>query len=148
MGAQNNVLGHEIGECSCKPLTGWYRDGHCNTDDMDRGSHTVCAIVTEDFLQFAKSKGNDLMTPAPHFNFPGLKPGDSWCVCTYLVGRFESRTSMSCRFRSNQSQGTGNHSTRTPRRPSNLIIHSLYLQGTFEHLALGKECTLQAIQTD
>ena len=84
MGAQNNVLGHEIGECSCKPLTGWYRDGHCNTDDMDRGSHTVCAIVTEDFLQFAKSKGNDLMTISA-FQFPWLKPGDS-CVCVHVLG--------------------------------------------------------------
>ena len=81
MGEQMNVLGREIGECSCKPLTGWYRDGHCHTDENDRGSHTVCAIVTEEFLRFAKSRGNDLITPAPHFNFPGLKPGDSWCVC-------------------------------------------------------------------
>ena len=53
-------------------MTGWYRDGHCHTDEMDRGSHTVCCIVTQEFLEFAKSKGNDLMTPAPHFNFPGL----------------------------------------------------------------------------
>ena len=81
MGKQKNVLGNEIGECSCKPLTGWYRDGHCHTDEYDRGSHTVCCIVNEEFLQFAKSKGNDLITPAPHFNFPGRKPGDSWCVC-------------------------------------------------------------------
>ncbi len=81
MGKQKNVLGHDIGECSCKPLTGWYRDGHCHTDEHDRGSHTVCCIVNEEFLQFAKSKGNDLITPAPHFKFPGLKPGDSWCVC-------------------------------------------------------------------
>mgnify|MGYP001353803434 FL=1 len=78
---QTNVLGHDIGECSCKPMTGWYRDGSCKTDEMDRGSHTVCCIVTVEFLEFARSKGNDLITPAPHFNFPGLKPGDSWCVC-------------------------------------------------------------------
>ena len=81
MGAQKNVLGNDIGECSCKPLTGWYRDGHCNTDDMDRGSHTVCCIVTEEFLQFAKSKGNDLSTPIPELDFKGLVEGDSWCLC-------------------------------------------------------------------
>ena len=78
---QKNVLGQDIGECSCKPMTGWYRDGSCKTDEMDRGSHTVCCIVTPDFLEFALSKGNDLITPAPQFNFPGLKPDDSWCVC-------------------------------------------------------------------
>ena len=58
-----------------------YRDGCCNTDENDRGSHTVCCVVTQEFLEYAKSQGNDLMTPAPHFSFPGLKPGDSWCVC-------------------------------------------------------------------
>ena len=76
-----NVLGKELQECSKDPLTGWYRDGCCNTDSNDRGLHVVCCIVTEGFLNFAKSKGNDLITPAPHFNFPGLKPGDRWCVC-------------------------------------------------------------------
>ncbi|MEC8589224.1 MAG: DUF2237 domain-containing protein, partial [Candidatus Thermoplasmatota archaeon] len=76
-----NVLGTELKSCSTDPLTGWYRDGCCNTDDNDRGSHTVCCVVTQDFLEFAKAQGNDLMTPAPHFSFPGLKPGDSWCVC-------------------------------------------------------------------
>ncbi len=81
MSMQRNVLGQDIGECSCKPMTGWYRDGSCKTDEMDRGSHTVCCIVNEDFLEFAKMKGNDLMTPMPQFNFPGLKAGDSWCVC-------------------------------------------------------------------
>jgi len=78
---QKNVLGEHIAECSCKPLTGWYRDGFCNTDSSDRGSHTVCCIVTEAFLEFARGQGNDLITPVPQFNFPGLKPGDSWCVC-------------------------------------------------------------------
>ncbi len=76
-----NVLGTALQTCSEMPLTGWYRDGCCNTDDNDRGSHTVCCVVTDDFLQFALDQGNDLITPAPHFNFPGLKPGDSWCVC-------------------------------------------------------------------
>ena len=76
-----NVLGTKLKSCSTDPLTGWYRDGCCNTDENDRGSHTVCCVVTQDFLEFAKAQGNDLMTPAPHFSFPGLKPGDSWCVC-------------------------------------------------------------------
>ena len=69
MSIQKNALGHDIGECSCKPMTGWYRDGSCKTDEMDRGSHTVCGIVTEEFLEFALSKGNDLITPAPQYNF-------------------------------------------------------------------------------
>jgi len=76
-----NVLGNPLQMCSEDPLTGWYRDGCCNTDDQDGGSHTVCCVLNENFLQFAKGQGNDLITPAPQFNFPGLKPGDSWCVC-------------------------------------------------------------------
>ena len=76
-----NVKGTELQKCSSDPLTGWFRDGCCNTDGRDRGSHTVCAIVTDDFLQFALSRGNDLITPAPQFGFPGLKAGDRWCVC-------------------------------------------------------------------
>jgi uncharacterized protein (DUF2237 family) len=76
-----NVLGKELQPCSLDPITGWYRDGCCNTDKNDHGLHTVCCIVTNKFLQFAKSKGNDLITPAPQFNFPGLKEGDRWCVC-------------------------------------------------------------------
>ena len=81
MNPKINVLGEPIHECSKEPLTGWFRDGCCNTDSNDRGLHVVCCILTEAFLEFAKSKGNDLMTPAPQFNFPGLKPGDRWCVC-------------------------------------------------------------------
>ena len=76
-----NVLGQPLHSCSHEPLTGWYRDGCCNTDDNDRGSHTVCARVTQDFLDYLKGQGNDLMTPHPQHGFPGLKPGDQWCVC-------------------------------------------------------------------
>ena len=76
-----NVLGTELATCSKDPVTGWFRDGCCNTNSDDQGYHTVCCILTETFLNFAKSLGNDLMTPAPQFNFPGLKPGDQWCVC-------------------------------------------------------------------
>ncbi len=76
-----NVLGGELLTCSSDPLTGWYRDGCCNTDERDRGLHVVCCILTEDFLEFAKQQGNDLITPATGHGFPGLKPGERWCVC-------------------------------------------------------------------
>ena len=76
-----NVLGTKLELCSSDPITGWFRDGCCNTDDNDKGLHTVCCVLTEEFLEFAKSRGNDLMTPAPQFGFPGLKAGDQWCVC-------------------------------------------------------------------
>ena len=81
MRASINVLGQPLVSCSHDPLTGWYRDGSCNTDERDRGSHTVCAEVTEAFLVFLRERGNDLMTPQPNHGFPGLKPGDTWCVC-------------------------------------------------------------------
>jgi uncharacterized protein (DUF2237 family) len=76
-----NVIGGKLDTCSLKPLTGFFRDGCCNTDDNDRGSHTVCAQVTAEFLDFSVAMGNDLVTPMPQYNFPGLKPGDRWCVC-------------------------------------------------------------------
>lgn len=81
MRASINVLGTPLAPCSHAPKTGWYRDGSCNTDDDDRGSHTVAAQVTEDFLTYLQAQGNDLITPAPQFGFPGLRPGDRWCVC-------------------------------------------------------------------
>ncbi|MEM9971039.1 MAG: DUF2237 domain-containing protein [Pseudomonadota bacterium] len=76
-----NVLGEPLQPCSMDPVTGFFRDGHCNTCDADTGSHTVCAVVTAEFLAFSKYLGNDLTTPRPEFRFPGLKPGDQWCVC-------------------------------------------------------------------
>jgi uncharacterized protein len=75
------VLGEPIEICSLKPMTGFYRDGCCNTGPEDVGSHTVCAVMTAEFLEFSKSRGNDLSTPAPRVGFPGLKPGDRWCLC-------------------------------------------------------------------
>ena len=78
---QKNVLGEKLEPCSTEPLTGWFRDGCCNTDNNDHGVHTVCARVTKDFLEWAKISGNDLITPHPEFDFPGLKEGDCWCVC-------------------------------------------------------------------
>ena len=76
-----NVLGEPLVPCSLDPLTGFYRDGCCNTGYDDTGIHTVCVRVTAKFLAFSKQRGNDLSTPAPQFGFPGLKPGDQWCLC-------------------------------------------------------------------
>jgi uncharacterized protein (DUF2237 family) len=76
-----NVLGDKLIPCSEKPVTGFYRDGCCNTGPDDLGVHTVCAVMTADFLAFSKSRGNDLSTPMPEFGFPGLKAGDRWCLC-------------------------------------------------------------------
>jgi len=76
-----NVLGTDLQECSRDPLTGYYRDGCCNTGPGDMGVHTVCAVVTDEFLKFSKSVGNDLSTPHPELGFAGLKDGDSWCLC-------------------------------------------------------------------
>ena len=78
---QKNVLGEKLESCSIDPVTGWLRDGCCNTDENDHGIHTVCAKVTTKFLEWCKNAGNDLITPHPEFDFPGLKEGDSWCVC-------------------------------------------------------------------
>ena len=79
---QKNVLGEKLEDCSANPLTGWYRDGCCNTNEDDHGVHTVCARVTTKFLNWAKVAGNDLITPHPEFNFPGLKEGDSCLLYT------------------------------------------------------------------
>jgi len=78
---QKNVLGEKLEDCSIDPLTGWFRDGCCNTNETDFGAHTVCTRVTTKFLEWAKKAGNDLITPHPESDFPGLKDGDSWCVC-------------------------------------------------------------------
>ena len=77
---ERNVLGEELQPCGLDPVTGWFRNGTCETDPADVGSHTICAVVTEEFLRHQKAIGNDLITPAPMFHFPGLKPGDRWCV--------------------------------------------------------------------
>jgi len=76
-----NILGGELQPCSMDPVTGYFRDGCCNTGSGDVGVHTVCVVVTEAFLAFSKDRGNDLSTPQPQFGFPGLKPGDRWCLC-------------------------------------------------------------------
>lgn len=81
MTGARNVLGGDLQTCCTSPMTGYYRDGKCNTGAGDMGAHIVCAQVTEEFLTFSKKRGNDLSTPVPAFNFPGLKPGDRWCLC-------------------------------------------------------------------
>ena len=78
---QKNVLGEKLELCSTNPVTGWLRDGCCNTNETDHGVHTVCVRVTTKFLEWAKIAGNDLITPHPEFGFAGLKDGDNWCVC-------------------------------------------------------------------
>ena len=79
--AQTNVLGGPLAACSFDPMTGYYRDGHCRTGPGDRGLHTVCAQMTDEFLRFSKERGNDLSTPMPEYHFPGLNAGDAWCLC-------------------------------------------------------------------
>lgn len=81
MQTQLNVLGEALQPCGFEPETGFYRDGHCHTDAHDRGLHTVCARVTREFLAFSRQQGNDLITPQPEVGFPGLRPGDRWCLC-------------------------------------------------------------------
>ena len=76
-----NVLGGPLKTCSMRPLTGFFRDGCCRTDDSDPGVHSVCVIATDAFLEFSRSVGNDLSTPRPEFAFAGVKPGDRWCLC-------------------------------------------------------------------
>ena len=76
-----NVLGQPLTCCSCEPLTGWYRDGYCKTDVFDHGQHTVCCIVSNQFLRYSKAQGNDLITPVPEYGFKGLQEGDNWCLC-------------------------------------------------------------------
>ena len=88
-----NVLGGVLEPCSMAPLTGFFRDGHCNTCDADMGSHTVCAVMTAEFLAYSKYVGNDLSTPRPEFNFAGLKPGDRWCLC---ASRFMQAADEGC----------------------------------------------------
>lgn len=91
--ASVNVLGDELQPCSLDPMTGFFRNGCCDTCDQDQGSHTVCAIMTAEFLTFSKSAGNDLSTHMPQYGFAGLKPGDQWCLCAarflqaYQVGK-------------------------------------------------------------
>jgi uncharacterized protein (DUF2237 family) len=76
-----NVFGGPLEVCSAKPMTGFFRNGCCDTGPEDAGSHTVCVVVTDEFLEFSKQRGNDLSTPLPEFGFPGLKAGDRWCLC-------------------------------------------------------------------
>lgn len=88
-----NVLGRELADCSHDPLTGFFRNGCCQTGPQDTGSHTVCAVLTAEFLQFSFTRGNDLITPRQAFAFPGLRPGDRWCLC---VNRWREAWEAGC----------------------------------------------------
>jgi uncharacterized protein len=88
-----NVLGRELADCSHDPLTGFFRNGCCQTGPQDTASHTVCAVLTADFLQFSFTRGNDLITPRQEFAFPGLRPGDRWCLC---VNRWREAWEAGC----------------------------------------------------
>ena len=88
-----NVLGDPLLVCGMDPVTGFFRDGHCNTCAADQGSHTVCAVMTDEFLAYSKYVGNDLSTPRPEYRFPGLKAGDQWCLC---AGRFMQAHEEGC----------------------------------------------------
>ncbi|MEM9155726.1 MAG: DUF2237 domain-containing protein [Cyanobacteria bacterium P01_F01_bin.33] len=81
MSAAKNVLGGDLASCCTSPMTGFYRTGSCDTGGGDMGAHVVCARMTAEFLEFSKLRGNDLITPMPEYRFPGLKPGDCWCLC-------------------------------------------------------------------
>jgi len=91
--AQTNVLGNPLESCSFDPLTGYYRDGACRTGPGDRGLHTVCALMTDEFLRFSQERGNDLITPMPEYDFPGLNAGDAWCLC---LGRWTEALEAGC----------------------------------------------------
>lgn len=81
MNQQFNIFGQPLIPCSAEPLTGYFRDGCCNTDDTDIGMHTVCIVATDEFLEYSKAVGNDLSTPMPEYAFPGVRPGEHWCLC-------------------------------------------------------------------
>ncbi|MFC7020618.1 MULTISPECIES: DUF2237 family protein [Haloarcula] len=81
MESEANVLGGDLAACSTDPMTGFMRDGHCYPVARDPGRHEICAVLTDEFLQFSKARGNDLVTPRPELDFPGLEPGDAWCLC-------------------------------------------------------------------
>jgi hypothetical protein len=90
---ERNVLGTDLEPCSLSPPTGYQRDGHCRHLPADRGRHEMCAVVTQEFLEYSRKQGNDLVTPRPEFDFPGLHPGDRWCLC---VGRWLEAHEADC----------------------------------------------------
>ena len=91
--SERNLLGEPLQPCSMDPLTGWHRDGCCSAGATDHGQHLVCAEVTDEFLAFSRSVGNDLSSPRPEYGFPGLKPGDRWCLC---ASRWEEARQAGC----------------------------------------------------
>lgn len=116
-----NVFGEPLIACSNNPLTGYFRDGCCNTDETDVGLHTVCIVATEDFLQFSKTVGNDLSTPIPEWGFAGVKPGDKWCLCAL---RFKEAYENDCAPK--VVLEATNEKTLDVISMDNLIEHALY----------------------
>ena len=116
-----NVFGEPLIACSINPLTGYFRDGCCNTDETDVGLHTVCIVATEDFLQFSKTIGNDLSTPIPEWGFAGVKPGDKWCLCAL---RFKEAYENDCAPK--VVLEATNEKTLDVISMDNLIEHALY----------------------
>ena len=122
-----NVLGGELEPCGTDPVTGFYRDGCCNTGPEDRGSHTICAVVTAEFLEHQRRIGNDLSTPVPQYRFPGLVPGDRWCVtaANWLRAHQDGAAATWCsprrtsgRSRSSRSRHSGSTRSTSPPTPA------------------------------
>jgi uncharacterized protein len=127
--SERNVLGGDLEACSLDPVTGWFRDGTCRTAPDDHGSHTICAVVTPEFLEHQRAIGNDLATPRPEFHFPGLSPGDRWCVtaatgswrtATVSPRRSRSQPPASGRSRSSPSRSCAQHAVDVPDDPRDL----------------------------
>src|SRR5215216_6246243 len=114
-----NVLGGELQPCGTDPLTGFYRDGRCSTGPDDRGSHTICAVVTAEFLEHQRGIGNDLTSPMPAYRFPGLKPGDRWCVTA--VNWLRARLDARARARRRPARGAARARGRRARRPGRVV---------------------------
>ena len=134
---QKNVLGGDLELCSSNPLTGWYRDGCCNTDENDNGLHTVCAKVNDDFLEWCKSAGNDLITPHPEFGFPGLKDGDNWCVCaTWFARAVEAGKECKIYLKKDKRKNFKNYSIRNFKKTRNRFILITYSHILVHHFPL------------
>ena len=134
-----NVLGGELQACSMDPMTGYFRDGCCHTRKGDTGMHTICAVMTEDFLIYSKSMGNDLMTPRLEFQFPGLKAGDRWCVCLgRWVEALRDALSGACDLRAGASGPPGRGARARPlREPSEAGPSSAESAGAGSAVPLG-----------
>ena len=119
-----NVLGAALAACSQDPVTGFFRDGHCNTCEADQGSHTVCAVMTAEFLAYSKYFGNDLSTPRPEYGFVGLKPGDHWCLCAgrFLQAHEEGCAPKQCHWNKVYANPLDAHIPHALANPQNIVF--------------------------